>query len=906
MSSDAQVDYRLPTDVKPTHYDLVVRTDLKQSKFDGVVKIHLDVLKKTSRIVFNVNELKLDKIHLYSDAFLLSPLTPSSTEFDKTMERSTLHFDVPLVAGSKAQLQIAFEGELTDAMMAYYKSAGGEDKSDAYALTQFEPTAARRAFPCWDEPLLKATFAITLISRADTVNLSNMSVASESAYEPGSTDKTDGVVSWLAERLSKLAVDGTSGSDKWKTTRFETSPPMSTYLVAWANGKFAHLESSYVSPLSGKTRPLRIYATHDIIHQAQFALDIKRKVLPLYEKVFDIEYPLPKLDTLVAHDYDAGAMENWGLITGRTAVFLLDPKSTNLAAKKTVASTQSHEVAHMWFGDITTMAWWDNLYLNEGFATLMGEVIILDKIFPEWKLNSAFISVFLSYAMDLDAKLSSHPIEVECPDAEMVNQIFDALSYNKAASVLRMLSNYVGEERFLKGVSTYLKKHLFANSVTKDLWEGIGAATGINIPKMMDNWVKAVGYPVVKVTETKDGIHIRQDRFLETGPAKPEDNETLWTIPLALLTTKANGETVLQSEIVLDEREKTIPLDVTRPFKLNAGTVSFYRVLYTPERLLKIAKEASKTPSPFSVEDRMGLVYDAMALSKAGYSEVSSALALVDILRDEQEHLVWNSIRSNLGLLRSVWYEYPDITASLSQFIRELFGPIVRRLGYEYTDDEPSATRELRTLAISAAATAGEPSVVKELTGRFAHYMKTGDDSKIPADLQSAIYITSVREGGRAEWEAVKEIAKKPKNPSAGTDAMIGLGFSLDLAQETFDFMLTEARAQNMFYFFIGLSQNSKTRRFLVKAFKDNFAALEKRLEGNFSMQILVKYTFEVLTTDKDYDDVVAFFKEKDTSRYDMALKQSLDSIASRSAWIKRSTTDVQQWFETRKGSGKI
>lgn len=268
--------------------------------------------------------------------------------------------------------------------------------------------------------------------------------------------------------------------------------------------------------------------------------------------------------------------------------------------------------------------------------------------------------------MDLDAKLSSHPIEVECPDAEMVNQIFDDLSYSKAASVLRMLSNYVGEERFLKGVSIYLKKHLFANSVTKDLWEGIGAATGIDISKMMDNWVKTVGYPVVKVTETREGVHIRQDRFLETGPAKPEDNETLWTIPLALLTTKANGETVLQSDIVLDEREKTIPLDVTRPFKLNAGTVGFYRVLYTPERLLKIAKEAVKTPSPFSVEDRMGLVYDAMVLSKAGYSEVSSALALVDILRDEPERerrvprCLWRYSSSLYVFIRSRVDQHPE------------------------------------------------------------------------------------------------------------------------------------------------------------------------------------------------------------------------------------------------------
>jgi len=729
-----------------------------------------------------------------------------------------------------------------------------------------------------------------------------MSEASESVYELDAADRTDSAVSWLSEKLAALALGGTIDNDKWKITRFNTSPPMSTYLVAWANGPFKYLESSYKSPLSGKTRPLRIYGTSDVIHHAQFALDLKRQVLPLYEEVFEIEYPLPKLDTLVAHDYDAGAMENWGLITGRTASLLLDPKSTDLGTKKEVAATQCHEVAHMWFGDITTMEWWDNLYLNEGFATLMGEVIILDKIFPEWKLNSAFIANSLAYALDVDAKLSSHPIEVECPDAKMVNQIFDGLSYHKAASVLRMLSNYVGEKRFLKGVSIYLKAHLFANSVTKDLWQGIEAATDLDIPRMMDNWVKQMGYPVVKVTETADGIHVRQDRFLETGPAQPKDNETIWTIPLSLLTVSDNGEAIVNRNAVLDEREKVIPIDVTKPFKLNAGTVSFCRVLYTPERLVKIGKEAAKTPSPFSIEDRMGLVDDALALSKAGFSTVSSALSLIDVLRNEEEYLVWESISKNFNLIRSVWFEHPDIVDSIAKFRQELFSPIVKRLGYEYHDSDSSDIRELRTLAIGQAAAGNEASVIKELTGRFAHYMKTGDDSNIPADLLRIVYGTAVREGGREEWEAVRSIARKPKNPASGVAAMSCMGSTRDieLAKATFQYMMTEARDQDVYYFFGGLQANIFTRRYLAEAFKENYDKLYKRLEGNYSMQILVKMSFDQLSSEKDYEDTAAFFKDKDTSKYDMALKQTLDAIASRAAWIKRSTADIQQWFEAK------
>lgn len=395
-------------------------------------------------------------------------------------------------------------------MTGYYKSQyESEGKEVVYTLTQFEvslllpycvhsflnppfrqATAARRAFPCWDEPLLKATFKINMISRADTVNVSSMPVASEEEYKPGSESGT--TVSSLSEWFSALTLKDQDASNKWKISRFETTPPMSSYIVAFANGNFAHLESSYTSPLSRKTRPLRIYTTPDLIHQAQFALDVKAKVLPIYETVFDVEYPLPKLDTLVAHDFDAGAMENWGLITGRTSAFLLDPKRTDMAAKQRVVSTQSHEVAHMWFGNIVTMEWWDNLYLNEGFATVMGEVIIVDKIYPEWKVYASFITEHLNAALHLDAKLSSHPIEVDCPDANQINQIFDSLSYSKAGSCLRMLSDFVGEELFLKGVSIYLKRRLYGNSVTNDLWEGISEATGKDIPKIMQNWVSKV------------------------------------------------------------------------------------------------------------------------------------------------------------------------------------------------------------------------------------------------------------------------------------------------------------------------------------------------------------------------------------------------------------------------------
>ncbi|KDQ59543.1 hypothetical protein JAAARDRAFT_33120 [Jaapia argillacea MUCL 33604] len=905
VSKASSDGFRLPEDIVPTHYDVTVKTDLEKLAFDGFVKIDLDVKKETSTIVFNSSELTLGHASLISDAFKVEQ-SGLSVLVDKDTERATVQSPTPLPAGSKVQLRVGFEGKLTGSMMGYYKSTWEDQgRKKNYALTQFEPTAARRAFPCWDEPLLKATFGITLISRADTVNLSNMPVISEEVYNPSSKPASD--IPELSKLFESLST-ADQATEKWKITRFEPTPRMSTYIVAYANGHFDYLESSYKSPLSGKTRPLRIYATSDNIHMAQFALDVKAKVLPIYEQVFDVEYPLPKLDTLVASDFDAGAMENWGLITGRTSVFLLDPKRADLVGKKRVATVQSHEVAHMWFGNITTMSWWDNLYLNEGFATLMGEVIITGKVFPEWKVESEFITQHLGNALDLDAKLSSHPIEVECPDANQINQIFDALSYAKAGSVLRMLSNYVGEDRFLKGVSLYLKNRLYGSSVTKDLWDGISEATGIDVAKMMDNWITKMGFPVLTVTETKHGIKVRQDRFLETGPAEPKDNETIWTIPLNILTVDKDGRPSVDKTAVLDEREKFIPLDTSLPFKLNAGTTGVYRVLYTPDRLAKIAAEAAKKDSIFPLNDRIGLVHDALVLSRAGFAKLSSALTVMSLLKNEEEFLVWDSIANNLQVLKSTWFEHQETVDLLDDFTRALFAPLVKRLGYVYSETDSADISQLRTKAISMAASANDEAVVNELKSRFADFRKSGDESKIPADLQRVIYSTAVKHGGKEEYDVMKAIHEKPTTPQVGIAAMLAMGSSRDLAlaKETLDYTLTNARDQDVMYFFSGLQSNPLARRILAQFFKDNYDALYKRFEGNFSLSYLVKMSFSGLATVKDKEETELFFKDKDVSKYRLALSQMLDTINAKAAFIDRSSTDLSEWLKKWKQGVKL
>ena len=389
--------------------------------------------------------------------------------------------------------------------------------------------------PAFDEPAQKATYSISLISRTGTVSLANTDVEStkhlgaggafprtdllgdqffqsETAKEVvGKTVKTEGKTETVVDKVEQDDADfkGTRQFSLFSqhatdyltpglslpqmTGRSPASPRRPKSRLTSSHGQtesllltsrlplipptpHRHIESSFTSPLTGKTIPLRVYATWDHIKQGQLALETTAKILPIYEEIFDIAYPLPKLDTLVASDFDAvrafrsglsaplpvarliwlvaaqGAMENWGLITGRTSLYLWDPKKSGLQAKKGIVSTQSHEVAHQWFGNVVTMEWWDNLWLNESFATLMGEVIIPDRIEPSWRVHSAFITAHLARALSLDALRSSHPVEMPCPNEETIQQIFDALTYSKGASCLKMLSNFVGEEKFLKGV----------------------------------------------------------------------------------------------------------------------------------------------------------------------------------------------------------------------------------------------------------------------------------------------------------------------------------------------------------------------------------------------------------------------------------------------------------------------
>lgn len=400
----------------------------------------------------------------------------------------------------------------------------------------------------------------------------------------------------------------------------------------------------------------------------------------------------------------------------------------------------------------------------------MGSIVLPDRIFPDWKMGTEFLNDHWVRALNLDARRTSHPIEVECPDSSMINSIFDAISYSKGASVLRMLKGVVGDDKFFKGVSIYLKKHLYGSAETADLWAGLSEAVGKDIGTMMADWTLKVGFPVITVEEYGGNLKLTQNRFLATGDVKADEDETLWYVPLEIKTI-SDGKATVDHDAVLSSRSTMYQI-ASDSFKINADTIGVYRVAYSPERLIKLGQQAQS----FSIEDRLGLVSDAAALASAGYAKTSGSLNLVvELSKTETEYLPFRQVAGFLSSIVCVWWENDRIRNAINGIRAKLFRAVVDKVGYEHKETDTPDEKELRALAVAAAANGGDAGVIKELKARFVPFLEANDDSRITPDLQRVIFSKAVEDGSVAEYEKVLEVYDTPPNPSTQVDAMYAL-----------------------------------------------------------------------------------------------------------------------------------
>ncbi len=702
--------YRLPRHVAPTRYELRLEPDLHTATFTGSAVVTVEISEPTSEIVLNAVDLSVTAAVITGEG---GQTYRASASLDENLERCQLGFDGPLAPGAW-QLRLDFRGILNDKLRGFYRSTykdqGGATRT--LAATQFEATDARRAFPCWDEPDFKAVFACTLV------------------IDPALT------------AVSNTRVTGEQVAGGRKIVTFAETIRMSTYLVAFVVGE---LEAT--DPVRVGRTPLRVWCVPAKRRLAGFGLEAAAASLQFFESYYGAPYPGDKLDLLAIPDFAAGAMENLGAITFRETALLVDRRAATHSELERVADVVAHENAHMWFGDLVTMSWWNGIWLNEAFATFM-EMLAVDAWKPEWKRWNTF-GVSRAAAFTVDSLWSTRPIEYAVRAPRDADAMFDVLTYEKGASVLRMLEQYLGEDSFRAGVREYLRAHAYANADTGDLWAALGRVSGVDIPGVMDAWIFKPGFPLVSARRDGADLVLAQQRFT-TLPAPPpfvasaDGKDQRWQVPVQLRFGTADG--TVEKQVLLVGGEIRIALPPGFQWALvNAGGHGFYRVRYSAE-LLEALLPRLDALAPI---ERFNLVGDAWAAATAGLLPPTEYLELATRFRGERDRNVWTILLASLGSLNRVvrGTDRPRLEA----FARALLAPIVTDLGWAPGAGEDDLTRQLRADVLRAMGTLGnDPATQTRAAELYADWLR--DPIAVDANVLPALIAILAHAGDASRY----------------------------------------------------------------------------------------------------------------------------------------------------------
>ena len=696
--------HRLPPTVVPSAYRLRLEPDLDAATFAGTVEIDVEVRAATREVVLNAIELALAA----PTARTKDGEATGTVSLDAALERATLTFPSELGVGPHT-LAITFTGTLNDELRGFYRSTFTDvDGTDhTIATTQFEATDARRAFPCFDEPALKATFDVTLV-----------------------------VPEGLAAYSNSRVLDDAPLADGRRAVHFAPTMSMSTYLVAFIVGPF---EST--TPVDVDGVPLAVVYPPGKGHLAAFALDIGAFSLRFFTEYFGVAYPGDKVDLVAIPDFAYGAMENLGCVTFREGELLVDPATASQNELVRIAMVTAHELAHMWFGDLVTMAWWEGLWLNEAFASYM-QYVCTDAFRPEWKMWVRF-SGERELGLTIDGLHSTRPIEFPVGAPTEAMAMADPITYQKGSSVLKMLEAYLGADTFRDGIRRYLADHAYANTVTQDLWAALEAVSGERVGEIMDSWIYQGGHPVVSV----DGGTVAQSPYTLAPAEGPSSIGGPWRVPLRSRPL-GGGETSRQ--LLFDQ---PAPLASPQPAVVNAGGAGFYRTSYAPDLLAALVAQMDA----LSEIERAVLLGDTWALARAGERTVADMLALASGLGTEVEPAAWEAVDRTFDFLdRAVGN---DSRALLEARTRSLFWPAFERLGWERAEGEDERAQVLRATLLRRLGTTGADDAVRaEATARF-------DAGVVEGDLANAIIavVNSMRRPG--DFEEMRRRFRDAKDP---------------------------------------------------------------------------------------------------------------------------------------------
>ncbi|WP_263367709.1 M1 family metallopeptidase [Edaphobacter bradus] len=848
---------RLPGGVHPEHYSLVLTPDLKAATFTGTETIDVVLDAPSSAITLNSAEIKF--VSVTGTPAGSHAAEQATVTLDEAKQQATFTFGQPLPAG-KVTLAVAYSGILNDQLRGFYLS---KTKARNYAVTQFEPTDARRAFPSFDEPALKATYDISLVVDAGDSAISNTNLLSDT---PG-------------------PVTGKH------TLRFATTPKMSTYLVAFLVGDF--------KCTSGKSDgvPIRACSTPDKVEMTKFAVESAKYILHYYDEYFGIKYPMPKLDMVALPDFEAGAMENFGCITYRETDLLIDEKTAAIPAKKRVAVVVAHEMAHQWFGDMVTMQWWDNLWLNEGFATWM-ETKAVAKWRPEWNYAQDEAQD-LDGTLSLDSQPTTRTIRAKAETPSEINEMFDGIAYGKAGAVLGMVEKYLGEEVFRQGVHNYLAAHLYGNARAEDFWNTQTATSHLPVDKIMESFITQPGVPLLTLSaQQSGGVPVTQSRFLLTA-APDSRTAQKWTVPVCLKTA---GQPVCRV-LTPEDSALPIPADASLPLLyINAGGKGYYRTAYTQQQFDAIVAKAETALTP---TERIGLIGDRWALVRSGQGSVGDYMNLVLALKNDPNAMVLQTALDKVNRSIDARIATDEDRARLAKVLRSEFGPVYAALGAP-EKNEPFDRQQLRATLFELLGNAKDPAVLaqaRELTERSFAPGARKDKTLDPLLTDAAILITAAN-GDAALYDKVMTASRDASNPDAQSDALRTLPRFRDpaLVKRTLDYTVSgEVRNQDSWILLSVLLVQRDTRDQAWDYIRQNWDKVHAQFTTNSGGRV-VAATGAFCSVDRR-DQVTSFFATHKVDASERTLSQSVDAINACVQFRSTQEPSLQRWLEGRQST---
>jgi len=823
----------------PVNYNLSLTLQRPERLFKGVVTVTGDLQNNSEHIILHSKDLGIKSV----------VVDGKEAEFAAS-DNDELFISHPDLKPGRHTIVITYDAKITDAMHGMYPCYFEHEgiKKELLA-TQFESHHAREVFPCIDEPAAKATFDVTLTTETNITVLSNMPIK-------------------LQREESENLV-----------TTFETTPIMSTYLLAWVTGEL-HKKSGHTK----RGVEVNVWSTPaQPLSSLDFSLDIAIRSIDFYETYFDTEYPLPKSDHVALPDFSSGAMENWGLITYREIALLADPATTGISSKQYIATVVAHELAHQWFGNLVTMKWWNNLWLNESFATLM-EYLAVDALHPEWNMWLEFSTNESILALRRDSIDGVQAVQVDVTHPDEISTLFDgAIVYAKGARLLRMLQHFVGNNTFQAGLKQYFKDYAYKNTEASDLWNAVAKSSGQDIASIMNTWISQPGYPVVTVEQKNNDVTLSQKQFF-VGPH--ENSDKLWPIPL-----NASDSSL---PTLLEPKEVTVSYAQKTPIRLNVDDSAHFITSYDKRNLTLLLDEVRT--GKMSVIDRLQLLHEATLLARGGMMASVDLLEIVSAYRDETTEPVWNILFIALGELRKFVEFDKDAERKLRILSGKMAASQYNRLGWVVKDNESEDDTKLRSTIISLMLYSESQQAIDEA----ARIYKNTDLEEIDPELRTLIISSVTRYGDGKIVDELLSIYKTSSSSELKQD--ISVGITSTRVKEKINELLEDIknsdiiRPQDAARWFVYLIRGKEGREPSWQWIRNNWQWVVDTFGGDKSYDDYPRYSATALTTQSQLDEYVAFFSPmKDITALSRVIAMGISEIQGRVALIDKDGPAVRE-----------